>query len=70
MGHVNHMGVHVKNMYKLDVEDCVVLSTKVEKVQSRDVGEIWHKRLGHLHHGALKIMQQITTSLPKGSLKQ
>ena len=31
---------------------------------------MWHKRLGHLHHGALKILQQISTGLPKGTLAQ
>ena len=37
---------------------------------SRDEGELRHKRLGHLHHGALKILQQISTGLPKGTLAQ
>jgi len=60
----------VNNLYKLDVEVCVALSTKAEKVQSHDVGELWHKSLGYLHHGALKIMQQITTGLPRGALEQ
>ena len=44
----------MKNLYMLDVEDCVALSIKAENVQSHDVGEIWHRRLGHFHHGALK----------------
>ena len=52
------------------MEDYVALSTKVEKVQGRDVGKLWHRRLGHLHHDASKIMQQITIGLPKGSLEQ
>ena len=39
-------------------------------MQSQDFGELWHRRLGHLHHGALKIMQQISTGLPKGKLEQ
>ena len=39
-------------------------------VQSQDVGKLWHRKLGHLHHGALKIMQQISTGLPKGKLGQ
>ena len=43
---------------------------KVEKVVSRDEGELWHRRLGHLHHGALKVMQRISTSLPKGTRVQ
>ena len=60
----------MKNLYKLDVEHCATLSTKVEKMQSRDVGEIWHRRLGDLHHGTLNIIQQITTCFHKGALEQ
>jgi len=55
----------VKKLYKLEVEACVALSSKARKLKSRDVGELWHRRMGHLHHGVLKIMQEITTSLPK-----
>ena len=43
---------------------------KAEEVVSRDEGELWHRRLGHLHHGTLKILQQISTRLPKGTLAQ
>ena len=43
---------------------------KAEEVVSRDEGKLWHKRLGHLHHGALKILQQISIGLPKGTLAQ
>jgi hypothetical protein len=43
---------------------------KVEKVVSRDEGKLWHRRLGHLHHGALKIMQKISIGLPMGTLAQ
>jgi hypothetical protein len=39
-------------------------------VVSRDEGKLWHRRLGHLHHGALKIMQQISIGLPRGTLAQ
>ena len=45
---VKQIGVCVKNLYKLDVEDCVALIIKVEKLQNHDVGKLWHKRLGHL----------------------
>jgi len=60
----------VKNLYKLDVEDYASLSTKVDKVQNQDIGELWHKILGHLHHKTLKIMKQISARLPKGALEQ
>eukprot|EP00253_Pinus_taeda_P011151 PITA_11151 len=56
-GQVKKIGIQVKNLYKLEVEECASLSEKVERVQSRDVGELWHRRLGHLHNGAFKILQ-------------
>jgi len=33
-GQVNKIGIQVKNIYKLEVEECVALSTKAERVQS------------------------------------
>jgi len=60
----------MKNLYKLEVEEGVSLSTKVEMVQSRDVGELWHRQLGRLLQRALNISHQISTSLPKGMLEQ
>jgi len=56
MGKVKQIDVRVKNLYKLDVEDCVVLSTKAEKVQSQDVSELSYRILGHLHHEGLNII--------------
>ena len=56
-GQVKQIGVRVRNLYKLEVGDCAALISKAENVQSQDDGELWHRRLGHLHHGALKIMQ-------------
>ena len=43
---------------------------KVEEVVSQDEGKLWHRILGHLHHGTLNILQQISTGLPKGTLAQ
>eukprot|EP00253_Pinus_taeda_P021301 PITA_21301 len=56
-GQTKRIRIRVKNLYKLEVDDCVALSSKAELVQSQDISELWHKQLGHLHHGALKIMQ-------------
>jgi len=67
-GQVKWIGVRVKNLYNFEVEDYVALRIKVEKVQSQDIGELWHKRFGHLDHGPLKILQQISIGLPKGTL--
>jgi hypothetical protein len=43
---------------------------KAEKVLRQHEGEVWHRKLGHLHHGALKIMQQISIGIPRGTLSQ
>eukprot|EP00253_Pinus_taeda_P005175 PITA_05175 len=69
-GETRKIGVRVKNLYQLHVDGCVAMACKVEGVVSWDDGELWHWRLGHLHHGALKILQQISTGLPKGTLAQ
>eukprot|EP00253_Pinus_taeda_P029115 PITA_29115 len=70
IGQTKRIGIRVKNLYKLEVGDCSALSSKVELMQIQDIGKLWRRRLGHLHHGALKIMQQISTRLPKGKLEQ
>lgn len=64
-GKVKRIEFWVKNLYKLDVEECNALSKKVEKVQSQDISELWHRIFGHLHHRASKIMQEIFTRLRK-----
>jgi hypothetical protein len=34
-----------------------------------DMAELWHGRMGNLHHGALKVLKEIVTSLPEFSTK-
>ena len=70
MGQNKRIGIQAKNLYKLDVDGCAAMMGKAEEVVSQDEGELWHRRLGHLHHGTLKILQQISTGLPKGTLAQ
>ena len=64
MGQTKRIGIQVKNLYKLEVYGCTAMMGKEEEVVSRDEGELWHRRLGHLHHGALNILHQISTGLP------
>jgi len=69
-GETQKIGVQVKKIYQLHVDGYATMACKVEGLVSQDDGELWHRRLGHLHHGALKILQQISTGLPKGTLVQ
>ena len=52
-----NIGIHVKNLYKLDLYGWTTLMGKAEKVMSQDEGELWHKILGHLHQEDLKVLQ-------------
>ena len=70
IGQVKEIGFCVNYLYKLEVEACIALSCTIGQVQSWDVGELWHRDMGHLHHEALKIMQHITTGLPRCTLDQ
>ena len=70
MGQNKRIGIRVKNLYKLEVDGCIAMVGKEEELVSQDEGELWHRRLGHIHHGALKILQHISTGLPKGTLAQ
>jgi hypothetical protein len=54
----------------LQVDGCGAMIGKAETVVRWNEGELWHKILGHIYHGALNIMQQISTGLPRGTLAQ
>ena len=56
-GQTKKIGVQIKNLYKLEVDGCAAMVGKAEEMVSQDEGELWHRRLGHLHHGTLKILQ-------------
>jgi len=35
----------------------------------RDQGELWHRRMGQVHHGALKMLRDAVIGVPKVSTK-
>jgi hypothetical protein len=43
MVQVKKIGIREKNLYKLEVDGCVAMMGKVEKVVSQDEGELWHR---------------------------
>ena len=42
----------------------------VSSTHETNLNEQWHKRMGHLHHGALKILQKTVTGVPELSTKR
>ena len=35
----------------------------------RDLGELWHRRMGHIHHGALKFLHEMMSGVLEVSTK-
>jgi hypothetical protein len=66
-GQVKNIGIRVKNLYMLQVDGCGAMIGKEETMVTCDEGELWHRILGHLHHGALKIMQKYIYWTSKGN---
>ena len=41
IGKAKKVGIRVKNLYKLDVENCAILMGKADKVVSWEEGDLW-----------------------------
>ena len=54
------IGIRSHKVYRLQFESLQALITN-----AKDMGELWHRRMAHLHHGALKILKEIVTGLPE-----
>jgi hypothetical protein len=59
------IGVREGNLYRLQGEPVRALVHN-----SDNLCELWHKRMGHLHHKALPILREIVTGLPEFSIEQ
>ena len=60
--------VRSHKLYKLQLESPVAL---IGSTDDRDLNELWHKRMGHLHHGALGILKNTVIALaPELSTKK
>ena len=53
------IGIRSRKMYRLHFE----LAKALVRSDSSQ-GELWHKRMAHLHHGALRHMRQEVIGVP------
>jgi transposase InsO family protein len=58
------IGVRREKLYRLQFEPARALVSN-----ACDMAELWHRRMVHLHHGALKVLKEIVTGLPDFSTK-
>jgi hypothetical protein len=63
------IGVQSKKLYRLQFEPAHALVSTCTS-SGQDLGELWHRRMAHLHHGALKVLRESVDGLPTFSSDQ
>jgi len=71
---LNHMdwrspiaiGVRSKRLYRLQMDTPKAL---INNNSSRDQGELWHRRMDHIHYGALRFLHETMTGIPEVSIE-
>ncbi|KAH9291809.1 hypothetical protein KI387_043002 [Taxus chinensis] len=58
------IGVRSGRLYRLQFDTPKAL---MSSSNPRDLGELWHRRMGHIHHGALKLLRETVTGVPEVS---
>eukprot|EP00253_Pinus_taeda_P005925 PITA_05925 len=59
------IGVRHTKVYKFAFQSLVALSSSTDnRASSSELCEIWHHRMGHMYHGALRTLRKITTGVP------
>lgn len=59
---VKQIGVRSDNLYILQFETPKAL---VSSNSNREIGELWHRQMGHIHHGALKLLRETVIGIPE-----
>jgi len=59
--------VRSHKLYKLQLKSPMAL---IGSNDEKDLNELWHRRMGHLHHGALRILKKTVTEAEKLSIKR
>ena len=63
------IGVRHAKVYKFAFQPLLALSSSTDsKASSSELCQIWHHRMGHMYHGALRILREINTSVPDFSI--
>ena len=59
---VKVIGTRDGKLYRLDFQPMAALVSSGGS--DEHLCELWHRRMAHLHHGALQILGEIVTGLP------
>jgi hypothetical protein len=61
------IGTRIGKLYKLVFQPMVALMSRGGSEEH--LCELWHSKMLHLHHGALRVLREIVTELPQFSTK-
>ena len=56
------IGVRRNKLYKLQLKSPKAL---IGSTDEKDLNELWHMRMGHLHHGVLGFLKKTVTGVPE-----
>ena len=54
-------GTRHEKLYKLMFQPARAL---IHTISNSDLCELWHRRMAHLHHGALRVLREMVTGVP------
>ena len=54
------IGIRQEKLYRLMFQPAQAL---IHNNNNNDLCELWHRRMSHLHHGALRVLREIVTGL-------
>jgi hypothetical protein len=60
------IGIRHEKLYKLMFQPARAL---MHSTNNNDLCDLWHRRMAHLHHGALRILREIVTGVPEFSIE-
>ena len=55
------IGIKSNRLCRLQLESAMAL---IGSNGDKDLNELWHRRMGHFHHGALRILRKTVTGVP------
>jgi len=58
------IGVRSGRLYRLQFDTPKAL---MSSSNPRDLGVLWHRRMGHIHHGALRLLHEMVIGVPEVS---
>ena len=60
---VKQIGARSNKLYRLHIDYSMTLIGS-DNSSGKELNELWHKRMGHLHHGAHRMIIETVTRVP------